>query len=360
MNGKKEPMMDGRQFHVRVRGVMVLLAAVLVGFLWVLYDLQYVHGAEYLEQSRRKIAKTETVEASRGQILDRYGRVLVGNRASYNVSLDTSFMGEERNAILLRLLEICREDPVAFSQDAVQRCSTGKKPLILTETGAVNDIPGVARALKKANSKALLHCDAVQGFLKVPFSAKTLGADLITISGHKIHAPKGIGALYIRSGLKLPPYIHGGGQERGIRAGTEPTPQIAAFGVAAEIGSAKMAEATKTMAELRTHAIDRLTAEVEGVTVIGGGAPHILSISLPGYRSEVLMNFLEARSIYTSKSSACKKGGRSHVLEAIGLPSNVIDGALRISFSRYTTREDIDALCDALRDAKHSLFPSLH
>ena len=94
--------------------------------------------------------------------------------------------------------------------------------------------------------------------------------------------------------------------------------------------------------------------------VIGGGSPHILSISLPGYRSEVLMNFLEARGIYTSKSSACKKGGRSHVLEAIELPANVIDGALRISFSRYTTREDIDALCDALRDAKQSLFPSLH
>ena len=94
--------------------------------------------------------------------------------------------------------------------------------------------------------------------------------------------------------------------------------------------------------------------------VIGGGSPHILSISLPGYRSEVLMNFLEARGIYTSKSSACKKGGRSHVLEAIGLPANVIDGALRISFSRYTTQEDIDALCDALRDAKQSLFPSLH
>ena len=228
------------------------------------------------------------------------------------------------------------------------------------ETGAVNDIAAVARMLKAENSIALLHTDAVQGFLKVPFSAKTLGADMITISGHKIHAPKGIGALYIRSGLKLPPYILGGGQERGMRAGTEATPQIAAFGTAAEIGSAKMAQATKTMAELRAHAIDRLTAEVDGLVVIGGGSPHILSISLPGYRSEVLMNFLEARGIYTSKSSACKKGGRSHVLEAIGLPANVIDGALRISFSRYTTREDIDALCDALRDAKQSLFPSLH
>ena len=222
--------------------------------------------------------------------------------------------------------------------------------MVNNETGSVNDIAAVAR----------LHTDAVQGFLKVPFSAKTLGADMITISGHKIHAPKGIGALYIRSGLKLPPYILGGGQERGMRAGTEATPQIAAFGTAAEIGSAKMAQATKTMAELRAHAIDRLTAEVDGLVVIGGGSPHILSISLPGDRSEVLMNFLEARGIYTSKSSACKKGGRSHVLEAIGLPANVIDGALRISFSRYTTREDIDALCDALRDAKQSLFPSLH
>ena len=233
--------------------------------------------------------------------------------------------------------------------------------MVNNETGAVNDIAAVARMLKAENSIALLHTDAVQGFLKVPFSAKTLGADMITISGHKIHAPKGIGALYIRSGLKLPPYILGGGQERGMRAGTEATPQIAAFGTAAEIGSAKMAQATKTMAELRAHAIDRLTAEVDGLVVIGGGgSPPILSISLPGYRSEVLMNFLEARGIYTSKSSACKKGGRSHVLEAIGLPANVIDGALRISFSRYTTREDIDALCDALRDAKQSLFPSLH
>ena len=226
------------------------------------------------------------------------------------------------------------------------------------EIGTIEPIREIGKVAHEAG--VLFHTDAVQAVGAVPIDVNDWNVDMLSLSGHKFHAPKGIGALYIRSGLKLPPYIHGGGQERGIRAGTEPTPQIAAFGVAAEIASAKMAEATKTMAELRTHAIDRLTAEVEGVTVIGGGAPHILSISLPGYRSEVLMNFLEAREIYTSKSSACKKGGRSHVLEAIGLPSNVIDGALRISFSRYTTREDIDALCDALRDAKQTLFPSLH
>ena len=104
--------------------------------------------------------------------------------------------------------------------------------MVNNETGAVTDISAISRELKRAGSQALLHTDAVQGFMKVPFRAKTLGADMISISGHKIHAPKGIGALYIRSGLKLPPYIHGGGQERGIRAGTEATPQIAAFGEA--------------------------------------------------------------------------------------------------------------------------------
>lgn len=231
--------------------------------------------------------------------------------------------------------------------------------MVNNETGAVTDIAEISRTLKAANSRALLHTDAVQGFLKVPFRAKTLGADLITISGHKIHAPKGIGALYIRSGLKLPPYILGGGQERGMRAGTEATPQIAAFGAAAAAGKERMPGATAEMARLRAHAIERLTAEIEGLVVIGGGAPHILGISLPGYRSEVLMNFLEAREIFTSKSSACKKGGRSHVLEAMGLPSNVIDGALRISFSRFTTQQEVDALCDALREAKQSLFPVL-
>ena len=231
--------------------------------------------------------------------------------------------------------------------------------MVNNETGAITDIAAVARALKKAGSEALLHTDAVQGFLKVPFRADKLGADLITISGHKIHAPKGIGALYIRSGLKLPPYILGGGQERGMRAGTEATPQIAAFGAAAELGKKQMPQALEHMTQLRDHIRSTLSAELADVQFIGGGAPHILSLSLPGYRSEVLMNYLEAQNIYTSKSSACKKGGRSHVLEAMGLPARVIDGALRISFSRYTTLEEADMLCQTLIRAHDSLFPAL-
>jgi cysteine desulfurase len=232
--------------------------------------------------------------------------------------------------------------------------------MVNNETGGVTDIAGVARMLRENGSRALLHTDAVQAFMKLPFSAKTLGADLISVSGHKIHAPKGVGALYIRSGLRLPPYIHGGGQEKGVRAGTENTPQIAAFGAACEIGKQKMAAATAEMERLRQHMVQTLSDALgDSIVFLGGGAPHIQSLSLPGYRSEVLMNYLEAREIYTSKSSACKKGGRSHVLEAMGLPAKVIDGALRISFSRYTTEADADAFCAALCDAQKSLFPSL-
>lgn len=230
--------------------------------------------------------------------------------------------------------------------------------LVNNETGAVNDIPGLARALKKAAPKVLLHCDAVQGFLKVPFTVKSLGADMVTISGHKIHAPKGIGALYIRSGLHLRPLILGGSQEDGRRAGTEAMPAICAFGEAARLGRALMAESTERMAGLRQRAASRLLAENPGLVVIGGGAPHILCVSLPGYRSEVLMSVLESRGISVSKSSACKKGGRSHVLEAMGLPADQVTSALRVSFSRFSTQEDVEALVEGLKLGLESLARS--
>ena len=227
--------------------------------------------------------------------------------------------------------------------------------LVNNETGAVTDIAAIARAMKKAASQALLHTDAVQAFMKLPFTVKSLGADMISVSGHKIHAPKGIGALYIRNGLKLKPFILGGSQESGRRAGTEAMPQIAAFGAACAAAKALFRENTEHMAALRRLAIEELSREIPELVVIGGGAPHILSISLPGWRSEVLMNFLEEREIYVSKSSACKKGGRSHVLEAMGLEPKIIDGAIRIGLSRFNTQEDIYALAEGLRAARERL-----
>ena len=227
--------------------------------------------------------------------------------------------------------------------------------MVNNETGGVTDIAGIAKMLKAHRSQALLHTDAVQGFMKLPFSAKTLGADMISISGHKIHAPKGIGALYIKNGVKLKPYLLGGGQENGRRAGTEAMPQIAAFGAACQTAREHLQENYERMAALRQLAIDALRRDIPELVVIGGGAPHILSISLPGWRSEVLMNYMEAHEIYVSKSSACKKGGRSHVLEAIGLAPKVIDGAIRIGLSRFTTQEDVLALCAALKEARSKL-----
>ena len=223
------------------------------------------------------------------------------------------------------------------------------------ETGGVTDIAGVARMLRSHDSRALLHTDAVQAFMKLPFSAKTLGADLISVSGHKIHAPKGVGALYIRGGLKLRPFLVGGSQEGGRRAGTEALPQIAAFGAAAQAAAVGMEANAARMAELKALILSRLSADIPELVTIPGAAPHIVCVSLPGWRSEVLMNFLEAREIYVSKSSACKKGGRSHVLEAMGLSPRVTDGALRIGLSRYTTAEDAEALCLALKEAHDTL-----
>ena len=229
--------------------------------------------------------------------------------------------------------------------------------LVNNETGAVTDIAAVSRILKEAGSPALLHTDAVQAYGKLPFTAKALGADLISLSGHKIHAPKGIGALYIRQGVKLPPLLLGGGQENGLRSGTEPLPQIAAFGEAARLAAQALPEAAPRMGELKRLCAETIRAAEPEAVIVPGQAPHILSLSLPGCRSEVLLNALDAEGICVSKSSACKRGKRSHVLEAMGLPDRVIDGAIRVSFSRYTTRAECEALCEALIRAKRTLFP---
>ncbi len=227
--------------------------------------------------------------------------------------------------------------------------------LVNNETGGVTDVAAVSRLLREAGSPALLHTDAVQAFGKLDFTAKSLGADLISVSGHKLHAPKGVGALYIRSGLRLKPFLVGGGQEEGRRAGTEALPQIAAFGTACALAKAGLHENGARMAALKQACLSRLSAQLPEFRFVESAAPHILSLSLPGFRSEVLMNFLEAREVYVSKSSACKKGARSHVLEAIGLDARTIDGAIRVGLSRYTMQEDVDALCEGLIEAGRTL-----
>ena len=232
--------------------------------------------------------------------------------------------------------------------------------LVNNELGTVLPVKEAARAIRAAGCPALLHCDAVQGFLKVPFTPKELGVDLLSVSGHKIHAPKGVGALYIRSGLKLSPLIRGGGQEGGLRSGTESPAQIAAFAAAARLGAVSFQKDAARMAELKAYTLDRLAREIpEAEVLVPDGAPHILPISLPGYKSEVVVRFLSDRGVYLSSGSACHRGRPSHVFAALKLPKALLDGALRVSFSYDTSREDVDALMDGLKGAKEQLFTTL-
>ena len=232
--------------------------------------------------------------------------------------------------------------------------------LVNNELGTVNPIREVASLIKRSGSPALLHCDAVQGFLKVPFTVKELGADFVAVSGHKIHAPKGIGALYVRNGLKVSPMIRGGGQENGLRSGTEATAQIAAFAAAVQAGKDNLERDLAHMAEMKAYAAQTLQEKVSGLILVGEGtAPHILPISMPGYKSEVVLRFLSDRGVYVSSGSACHKGKPSHVYAALGLQKKILDGVLRISFSYDTTREDIDALAEGLAAAQKGLFTSL-
>ena len=232
--------------------------------------------------------------------------------------------------------------------------------LVNNELGSVLPVAEAVKAVRRSGAPALFHCDAVQGFLKVPFTPAKLGVDLLSVSGHKIHAPKGIGGLYVRKGLRLPPFVLGGGQEGGMRSGTEATGQLAAFAAAAKLGRATLDRDLAHMAELKDYAIEQLTGAVPGVVRVGSGtAPHVLSISLPGYKSEVLVRFLSDRGVYVSSGSACHRGKASHVYASLGLPKKVLDGVLRVSFSYDTTREDIDALVQALAQAQQQLFTSL-
>ena len=292
----------------------------------------------------------------------RHGRHILSAKTEHPAVLRTLEELEARQGFSLTLLDPEKDGSVsAESVLGALREDTCLVSLMCVnnETGAVTDIAAIARAVRARCPQALIHTDAVQAFLHVPLSARRLGVDLITLSGHKVHAPKGIGALYIRKGLNLPPLLTGGGQESGRRSGTPAVELIAAFGAAAEVGRHSFAADSARMAALRAHMAERLRAENPGLLLLGGGAPQLLSISLPGWRSEVLMNFLEARDICVARSSACKRGGRSQVLTAMGLPGEVIDGALRVSLSRYTTREEADAFCDALRDARGKIRTSV-
>ena len=223
--------------------------------------------------------------------------------------------------------------------------------MVNNEVGSVMPIEKMAKLTHKLCPDAIFHTDAVQGFLKIPFAAKTLGADLISVSSHKVHGPKGVGALYITPRLKsFPAMLHGGGQEGNFRSGTEGTPAIFGFAAACAAGAATFREDIQKEKQL----LDRLVGELsqlDGVAINGcHEAPHILSLSIPGVPTQNTINILQDHGICVSAGSACAKGHRSHVLEAMHLSPETMDGSFRISLCKDTAQEELQELVTVIRE----------
>lgn len=218
------------------------------------------------------------------------------------------------------------------------------------EVGTIEPVEEIAKIVKRKASPALIHVDAVQAFGKIPLSPKKLGVDLMTVSSHKIHGPKGVGAIFIKEGTRLRPVAVGGGQERDIRPGTEPMPAIAGFYGATE--ELKIKESLEKLTCLRDFLVSELKKR-DFVTINSpeDALPYIVNFSLKGLRSETVLNLLSDMEIYISSGSACSKGHKSPVLTAMGLDNDIIDSSLRVSMSRFTTKEQLLYLLEGIDTA---------
>lgn len=220
--------------------------------------------------------------------------------------------------------------------------------LVNNEIGTVQPVAALGARLKAKVPDALFHIDAVQGLARVKLTPGKWRCDLMSVSGHKIGAPKGVGALYVKKGLRLPPLMQGGGQERGLRPGTEPLPGIAAFAAACAARMAQFDENYAHVEQLAAYLRERVQADLPLAVFNGvGDIPHVVNLSLPGCKSEVMLRVLESDGVYVSSGSACSKGKQSEVLRALGLPKTRTDSALRVSFAPENTREDVDAFVAA-------------
>lgn len=227
--------------------------------------------------------------------------------------------------------------------------------LVNNELGTIMPVQSAKSAILRVKSPAILHVDAVQAFGKLPFTPSSLGADLTTISSHKIYGPKGVGALYIKKGTKLAPLLFGGEQENKLRPGTEATPAIVGFSAAVE-NLENINGQLEKIGKLRDYLLAKLN-EIEGIEINSpkNALPYITNISVISHKSETMLNFLSSKGICVSSGSACSKGKKSKVLVAAGLSQKAVDSALRISFSRHTTKEEIDYFIDMLALAKKEI-----
>lgn len=284
------------------------------------------------------------------QAKKRSGNKIVISSVEHSSIIETAEKLEKDGFEVVRIAP--QSDGIVHADDIVQAVDDNtilvSVMMVNNETGAVMPVENIFSAVKEKNSGALCHTDAVQAFGKLKINAKKLNADLISVSAHKVHAPKGCGALFVKKGVRIIPHQYGGEQEKKLRPGTEALPLITAFGTAC---SEFDIEANyNKVSELSAYA-KKMLLEIDGVNLNSpeNHLPYVLNISAGRVRSETMLHFLEELDVFISSGSACAKGKPSHVLSAMGLDKNRADSALRISFSKYNTKEDIDALCSGIR-----------
>lgn len=253
-----------------------------------------------------------------------------------------------------------REDGNIYAEDFLDACNNDTLLISMmyvnNETGYIMPVKETFSAVKKRFPEIITHCDCVQGYMKLPVNVRTMKADMVSLSGHKIHAVKGVGVLYIKKGVRVIPQMTGGNQERGIRSGTESVPLISAFGKAVEKYAPTIDKRFERVSELKGHLLEKLS-EIGGISVNSpeNASPYIVNVSAEGKRSEIMLHFLEQKEIYISSGSACSKGQKSGVLEKFGIKPKNADSAIRISMTADTAESDIDEFINALREGMEKI-----
>lgn len=327
---------------------------------------------DLVEDSRRKVAKSiganpdEIVFTSGGTESDnmaimgycranyRKGKRIITTAIEHPAVLETfkHLESEGFETVYVGVDEDGRVDLAALKEELLRGALLVSVMHINNEVGTIEPISEISEMVHKAG--AALHVDAVQSYGKIPVSVKRLGADLLSISAHKVHGPKGVGALYVKKGIRILSTIYGGGQEKGLRSSTENVSGIAGFAVAAEEICKNLDSSIDSMMAVKTYLADTIKANIENVRFNSpaDGSPSVLNVSFIGVKSEVLLHVLEDKGIYVSSGSACSshKKGKSHVLTAMGVKDNAIDSAIRFSFSGENTVEEAEETCRVLSE----------
>lgn len=341
-----------------------------------------IEAENILKESRNTLARV--LEVDPGEILFTSGGTEANNTAIRGIARSYSNRGNhiitskiEHPSVYNTLEDLEKDgfqityinvDSKGFIDMEELKRSIRKETILVTimgvnnEIGTVQPLEGIGRLIKEVNPLTFFHADCIQAFLKVPVDVKKMKLDLISISGHKFHGPKGVGALYCRRGINLRPWQTGGGQEFGLRSGTENIPGIAGMGKAVEVYSSNLREYINNMRAVKERLRKGMLERIENIkfnTPAGGegSAPHILSVSIKGVKGEVLVHSLERYNIYVSTRAACssRQHRENNVLKAIGLSKEEIEGTIRIGLCPFNTPGQIDRFVDILSQEVDSL-----